>query len=73
LSLDGTYLTALEIKDKYALGFVPKYVANAVIPKDTIINSGIAGPIEGWGNGGGLQFDLIKQFIGEFTERDTLP
>ncbi len=69
---DGSFMTAQQIKDKYALEFLPKYVADAKIPAGTTMNCGIAGPIEGWGSGGGLQFDLNWNKIGDFTYRATL-
>lgn len=65
---DGSFLTAKQIKDKYALDFLPKYVADAKIPANTTMNCGIAVQIEGWGSGGGLQFDLNGNFdVGTFT------
>lgn len=69
---DGSFLTAQQIKNKYALEFLPKYVADANIPAGTTMNCGIAGSIEGWGSGGGLQFDLNWNKIGDFTYRATL-
>jgi len=70
---DGSLMTAQQIKDKYALEFLPKYVADADIPANTIINCGIAGRIDGWGSGGGLQFDLNSAYTGNFTFRCNLP
>jgi len=55
---DGTFLTAQQIKDKYALEYLPKYVADAEIPANSIMNFGIAGSIERWGPGCGLQFAI---------------
>jgi hypothetical protein len=69
---DGSFMTALQIKDKYALEFLPKFVADANIPVGTTMNCGIAGPIQGWGSGGGLQFDLNFQKVGSFKYRATL-
>jgi hypothetical protein len=70
---DGTFLTAQQIKDKFALEHLPQYVADVHMPVGSTMNCGIAGEIPGWGKGGGLQFDLNYEFIGEFTYRATLP
>ena len=70
---DGTFLTAQQIKDKYALDFLPKFVADAEIPAGTTMNCGIAGEIQGWGSGGGLQFDLNGAYTGNFKFRCNLP
>lgn len=69
---NGSFLSATEIKDKYALDFLPKYVADAEIPANTFMNCGIAGKIEGWGSGGGLQFDLNGAIVGDFKFRCNL-
>ncbi len=62
-------LTADEIHQLYALPNQPLYVSKVTIPANTTIRTGICGPIEGFGNGGGLQFDLMgsaKSFTFEY-------
>jgi len=59
-------LTSLQIKDKYALDFVPKYICDVELSDGTIIRGGKAGGISNWGNGGGIQFDLMGQSTGTF-------
>lgn len=57
-------LTPLQIKDKYALDFVPKYICDFEIPAGTVIRGGKAGAISNWGSGGGIQFDLMGKIVG---------
>jgi hypothetical protein len=64
---DGSLLTAQQIKDKFALEYLPTKIAKVEIPAGTKMNCGIAGKIEGWGLGGGIQFDLNYTNTGIFT------
>ena len=66
-------LTPEQIKDKYALDYIPTKITDAVIPKGTMIRRGIAGEIEGWGHGGGLQFDLMGERVGKFINDRDIP
>ncbi|MBN2175697.1 MAG: hypothetical protein JW731_16325 [Bacteroidales bacterium] len=68
---DGSFLTSAQIKEKFALKTLPKFVADAEIPAGTLLNCGITGPNYGE-IGGGLQFDLNYQMIGNFTFRTSL-
>ncbi len=53
-------------KNRFALQNVPKYICDVKLPKGSRIKFGIANGISEWGNGGGVQFDLMRQEIGEF-------
>lgn|GEM_PF-3662668 len=59
-------LTPEQIKDKFALKYVPKYVADVKLPADTKIRISEANEIPGWGKGGGTQIDLLDERVGEF-------
>ena len=59
-------LSPIEIKNRFALQNVPKYICDVKLPKGSRIRFGIANGISEWGNGGGVQFDLMRQEIGEF-------
>jgi len=59
-------LTPRQIQEKYALPQEPRYITEVIIPKGTNIRMGIANAVEGWGAGGGIQFDLMNQRIGTF-------
>jgi hypothetical protein len=59
-------LSPIEIKNRFALQNVPKYICDVKLPKGSRIRFGIANGITEWGNGGGVQFDLMRQEIGEF-------
>ena len=65
-------LTPQQIKDKYALPNLPKYVCDVELKAGTHVRKGIANSVEEWGNGGGTQFDLIQQMIGEFKNERVL-
>ncbi len=66
-------LTPEQIKDRFALEYTPTHVADAEIPAGSLVRRGICGPIDGWGNGDGLQFDLAGEHIGTFSEGRPLP
>lgn len=55
-------LTPAQIRDKFALPSLPTHICDVNVPAGTQLHTGIAGPINGWGNGGGLQYDIINQY-----------
>ena len=63
---DVTGLTAEQIKNKYALSFKPNYICDVEIPNGSTLRCGITNPLENWGDGGGVQFDLMRKQIGRF-------
>ena len=63
---DISGLTPLEIQDKYALPFTPKYICDVDIDAGTVLRTGEANPLFGY-KGGGTQFDLMGQYIGKFS------
>ena len=65
-------LTPLEIQDKFALPNTPKYVCDVELDVGTHIRVGEVNPLDGWGNGGGTQYDLIGQRIGCFKNERLL-
>lgn len=65
-------LTPKQIQDKFALPSTPKYATDVTVPKGTTMRTGTVNPVEGWGKGGGTQFDLMGQRIGEFTNERLL-
>lgn len=60
-------LTPTQIKDKFALPNMPKFVGEVTLPKGSNIRMGEVNPLFE-NKGGGIQFDLKGQFIGEFKE-----
>lgn len=58
-------LNPKEIQEKFALPYTPKYIADLKLEEGTIIRNGIVNPLFGY-KGGGTQFDLMGQYIGEF-------
>ena len=54
---DISGLTAEQIKDKYALPTLPKYITAG-----TKLRIGEANPLPGWGSGGGTQIDMMGQY-----------
>ena len=65
-------LTPLEIQNKFALPNTPKYVCDVELEAGTHIRVGEVYPLDGWGNGGGTQYDLIGQRIGNFKNERLL-
>jgi outer membrane autotransporter protein len=48
-------LTAAQIRDKFALPALPTNMVQVIVPTGYALYTGIAAPIAGWGDGGGLQ------------------
>lgn len=73
---DLTGLTPAQIKNNYALPQEPKYITDVIFQKGDVLRSGSVNPLEGWGKGGAVQFDLMsdanKGFIGKFVNERTL-
>lgn len=65
-------LSPKQIQDKFALPTIPKYVTDVTVPKGTTVRTGTVNAVQGWGSGGGIQFDLIGQRIGKFTNERLL-
>ncbi len=65
-------LTPSEIQNKYALPNTPKYICDVELEAGTHVRKGIANQIDGWGDGGGIQYDLIGQRVGKFTNERLL-
>ena len=65
-------LTPMEIQDKFALPNIPKYICDVELSAGTRIRAGEVNPIDEWGSGGGIQYDLIGQRIGEFKNERLL-
>lgn len=65
-------LTPLEIQNKFALPNTPKYVCDVELEAGTHIRVGEVNHLDGWGNGGGTQYDLIGQRIGNFKNERLL-
>lgn len=60
-------LTPLQIQEKFALPQLPKYIGEVTLPKGSTIRAGEVNPLFGR-KGGGFQFDMMQQRIGEFKE-----
>ena len=60
-------LTPAQIQDKFALPTTPKYIAEVKLNAGDTLRMGEANPIFGF-DGGGTQFDLMGQYMGEFNE-----
>lgn len=50
----------------------PKHVCDVELEAGTHIRVGEVNPLDGWGNGGGTQYDLIGQRIGDFKNERLL-
>ena len=65
-------LTPLDIQNKFALPNTPKYICDVELEAGTHIRVGEVNHLDGWGNGGGTQYDLIGQRIGDFKNERLL-
>lgn len=65
-------LTREGIRDKYALPSTPKYIYDAELDTRTYLRLGEANSVEGWGKGGGKEYDLIRQRIGNLSNEREL-
>lgn len=66
-------LTPEEIQDKFALPQKPIKMCDVTLPAGTKMRTGLCNPLEGWGKGGGVQFDLMGQRVGKFDNERDLP
>ncbi len=67
-------LTPAQIKDKFALPEIPKYVSDVNVPAGTRIRVGKVEGHPGWGAGGGTQYELKDKLPKEaFTNQRLLP
>ncbi|MCC5804382.1 ribonuclease YeeF family protein [Rossellomorea vietnamensis] len=65
-------LTPAQIQEKFALPITPKFVADVELDVGTRIRTGTVNPLFGF-EGGGQQFDLMGQRVGNFTNPRPLP
>ena len=65
-------LSPLEIKTLFSLPNEPVFICEVTIPAGTHLRMGIANEIDGWGVGGGIQYDLMGQRIGSFENERVL-
>lgn len=54
-------LSAIQIKEKFALPSTPKFIVDVNVPAGTVIRLGEAGSIPEWGSGGGVQIQLMER------------
>ncbi len=66
-------LTPEQIRDLFALPALPAYQVDVIVKAGTHLHSGLTNQNKGWGNGGGIQFDLMGQRTGEFLQERPLP
>ena len=65
-------LTPKEIKNKFALPDEPTYICEVQLAKGTRLHKGVANSVEGWGNGGGVQYDLRLTETGVFRNESKI-
>ncbi|MBN2841922.1 MAG: RHS repeat-associated core domain-containing protein [Sedimentisphaerales bacterium] len=60
-SKDVQGLTAEQIKDRFALPALPKFISNVYVPQGTLIRAGKVNAVEKFGgNGGAYQYELLN-------------
>lgn len=65
-------LTPQQIQNKFALPSTSTHVTDVILESETQLRTGIANGLFGF-DGGGTQFDLMGQYIGEFVNGRLLP
>lgn len=65
-------LSPTQIQEKIALPNLPKYVGEVNLPQGVTLRVGEVNPLFGK-QGGGTQFDLMGQYVGDFKELGKLP
>lgn len=65
-------LTPEEIRDLFALPAIPMYRVDVILPAGCFVRRGICNCLEGWGKGGGIQYDMMGERIGEFVNERPL-
>lgn len=67
-------LSAAQVRNLFALPALPDHVSSVVVPAGTTVRLGWAGPIDGWGSGGGEQFLLMERIsIDDYTSQNAFP
>ena len=69
-SIEG--LTPLEIRNKFALPSIPIYKCEVELDAGIHLRQGEVNPIKEWGDGGGIQYDLMGQRVGNFKNETLL-
>jgi filamentous hemagglutinin len=54
-------LSPAQIKERFALPELPKFVSEVHVPKGTRVRVGTVGSQAGWGGGGGTQYELLDR------------
>lgn len=63
---DISGLTGQQIKDKFALDYIPDMVTDVVVPAETMMRAGtVAARKTVGGAGGGIQFQLMERISSE--------
>lgn len=66
-------LTPAQIKDKFALPSMPSHVVELELPQGTELITGPCNPLEGWGNGGGIQYFITGEKSHKYFNIRNLP
>ncbi|MBU2519112.1 MAG: autotransporter outer membrane beta-barrel domain-containing protein [Proteobacteria bacterium] len=67
-------LNVAQVRSLFALPAMPNYVSSVVVPAGTTLRLGWAGPIAGWGTGGGEQFLMMDRIaIDNYHPQNAFP
>ena len=69
-ALDG--LAPEVIRDLFALPAVPRFRVDVILPAGSLVRRGICNAVEEWGEGGGIQYDMMGERIGDFVNEQPL-
>ena len=65
-------LTPEVIRDLFALPFLPRYRVDVILPAGSLVRCGICNAVPEWGEGGGIQYDMMGERIGDFVNEKPL-
>ena len=65
-------LTPEQIQNKFSLPSTSTHMTDVILPQGTMLRTGIANGVFGF-DGGGIQFDMMGQRIGDFVNVRPLP
>lgn len=69
-ALDG--LAPEDIRALYALPALPRYRVDVILPAGSLVRRGVCNAVAEWGEGGGIQYDMMGERIGDFVNERPL-
>ncbi len=71
MNTDGTMMSPSQMKDRFALPELPTKISDVTVPAGTKMRTGEAGAVDGWGSGGGTQYQAADRIDGSAISNTT--